>query len=429
MRFLGKIFKAVLCLLLPKSLHEAVGTRVRGIKDAFTSNLELRIFWKVVFFPIVLPLSLLIALLKSVCIFISPAGYQYTKFIVSQFCSDIVRDHITIKKAVKRARLAGELFINGRERRVSFGENNPDKVFYVIRPYYYLTRNELTQNISNLMFHYYRNLQHLCYAVENGMIPVVDWQNYGPFAHGEDYAINGTTNCWEYYWNQPSNYTLEEVYQSKNVVLSVRNTRDIPYMPSCSFVPPLQKQAEDYAKKCPKYNNYITLNEHTADYIQKKQNEIFPVNARILGVSIRGTSYGLSNTNTPATGHPIQPTLRNLIYSIHRAMEEWKMEYVFIACELQGVIDEVKKEFGDKCLFLPRARYEQTPRRGDVEKGLDPLYVPGQKYQTNLDYVAEMVLLSRCTSLLAAMSSGVRYAIIENGNTYEEMRIFDNGLW
>lgn len=429
MKFLGKLVSVVFYGLLPKSFHPAVRARISGIKAAFSSNLELRIFFRVLFFPIILPLSLIIALLKSLIIVISPAAYRYAKFIVNQMYTDTTRNNYSVITTCKRAKLTLELFVKGRERKVSFGNKNPDKIFYVIRPYYYLTRNELTQNISNLMFHYYRNLQHLCYAIESGFIPVVDWQNYGPFPHSEDYAIHGTTNCWEYYWNQPSSYTLDEVYQSKHVILSVRNTRDLPYMPSCSFTPPLQNQAEDYAKRCPQYNQYITLNKYTEEYIQDKQDAIFPKDARILGVSIRGTSYGLSNTHTAATGHPIQPSLRKLIASIHRTMEDWKMDYIFIACELQSVIDEIQREFGEKCLFLPRARYEHTPQRGDVEKGLDPLYVPGQKYQTNLDYVSEMVLLSRCTSLLAAMSSGVRYAIIVNNNTYENLKIFDNGLW
>lgn len=429
MKFLGKLISVIFYGILPKSLHAPVRTRIAGIKAAFTSNLELRIFWKIVFFPIVLPISLAIACLKSVFLFISPAAYRYTKFIINQMYTDVAREGYSIKLTCKRAKLTLELFVKGRERKVSYGEKNPDKVFYVIRPYYYLTRNELTQNISNLMFHYYRTLQHLSYAIEAQMIPVIDWENYGPMAHGEDYPIHGTKNCWEYYWNQPSQYTLKEVYESKHVILSVRNTRDLPYMPTCSFRAPLQKQAEDYAQKCPKYNQYITLNEYTENYIREKQESIFPIGGRILGVGIRGTSYGLSNTHTAATGHPIQPSLGKLILSIHRTMEEWKMEYVFIACELQGVIDAIKSEFGDRCLFLPRARYERTPQRGDVEKGLDPLYIPGQKYQTNLDYVAEMELLSRCTALLAAMSSGVRYAIIVNNNKYENLKIFDNGLW
>lgn len=105
------------------------------------------------------------------------------------------------------------------------------------------------------------------------------------------------------------------------------------------------------------------------------------------------------------------------------------MEYVFITCEYAPLIERFNNVLGDKVIYLPRKRYVTPPKRGDVEKKLDPLYVPGQKYQTNLDYLTEMVLLSRCNSLLAAMSSGTRAAIIWNAGKYEHMQIIENGLW
>lgn len=430
MKIIGKIFAALLRLMLPDKIWDAVRIRANKTKEILNSNKELRFFWTVLFFPIVLTISLIIAVIKTIAVWCMPFHvYNEAKFLFNQMYTDIVIDKIGIKLTYKRACLLNELFRKGAEKRTSFGTENPDKIFYVLRPYYYLQRNELTVNVSNLLMHYYRNLQHLAYAVEKGWIPVVDWENYGPFPHEENYPVNGTENCWEYYWNQPSEYTLEEVYRSKNVILSVQNTRDNKYVPSCSFRAPLQKQAEDYAERCPQYDKLITLNEYTAKYIQEKQDKLFPKNARILGVAVRGTSYGISATKNNVNGHPIQPKIGNLIESIRTTMDEWKMDYVFITCELDSVILEIENAFEGKVLYLSRQRYKTPPMRGDIEKNLDPLYVPGQKYQTNLDYLTEMVLLSRCTSLLAAMSSGVRAAIIWNDKSYEQMKIFDNGLW
>lgn len=405
-------------------------------KKAFTSNRVLRGFWFIVmliFSPVILVVSLIIALFRTLIIWVLPEKkYVQFRFLFNQFVRDITQTHIGLKIAWKRVKLCYELFTKGAEKKVSFGEKNPDKTFYVLRPYYFMTRNELTQNISNLLMNYYRNLQSLAYAIENGWIPVIDWENYGPFSHQEDYEILGTKNCWEYYWNQPSEYTLEEVYQSKNVILSEQNTRDNKFVPSAFFSTKLQEQAEDYALRCPKYDQYITLNEYTEKYILEKQVETFPEDSRILGVAVRGTSYGVESTQrgmAKADGHPKQPSVNKLIEEIRRTMEEWKMDYVYITCESQPLIEMVKNSLGDKVLVLERDRYVVPPKRGDVEKNLDPLYVPGKKYQTNLDYLTEMVLLSRCNSLLAAMSSGTRAAIIWNAGQYEHMEIIENGLW
>ena len=431
MKIINVICILLLHVLFPQQIASAIKNRCRRSYEALHGVYEIRIIGNILIFPIKLVLSLSLAIIKIVFIWILPASVYYNiKFAIY----NLIYEDITVKKirpriALKRVYLFFVMCVKGRQRRVSYGEKNPDKTFFVIRPYYFLERNELVQNVSNLLFHYYRNLQHLAYGLENGWIPVVDWENYGPFAHGEKFPINGTRNCWEYYWQQPSPYTLEEVYQSKNVILSVQNTRDNQYVPSCFFSKNLQKQAEDLAVRCPKYDMNICLNEYTKIYIDSLQKDLFKDGKKILGVSVRGTSYGNPDVLTNVSGHPIQPDLVTLINSVDNLMQEWKMDYIFITCELDSIINDFKNHFGNKTLYIPRLRYTKSPQRGDVEKGLDPLYVEGNKYKTNLDYLAEMVLLSRCNSLAAAMSSGVRAAIIWNANKYEHMKIFENGLW
>lgn len=425
-----KLTKIIIKIIFPEKVGNSFIYKSVKTKNILTSTKELKLLFYVLTLPFNLIISLAIAFLKIILVWILPVGiYGNLKYLFEQLYNDVSVRQMSIALAYKRLKLCYQIFAKGNEKSITCGENHPDCVFYVIRPYYYMQRNELTLNVSNLMVHYYRVLEHVAYAVEKGWIPVVDWENYGPFPHEEAYAINGTKNCWEYYWNQPSEYSLQEVYQSKNVVLSVRNVMDVPFLPSAFFKPPLQKQAQAYAALCPKYDQLISRNCYTENYINEKQKLIFPLGGRILGVSIRGTAYGVDKSSTNIQGHPVQPDLTTLIKEIEKYMIEWNMEYVFIACELESVIEIIKCKFGEKVLNLPRLRYKKSPKRGDVEKGLDPLYVPGQKYQTNLDYLTEMVLLSRCTALLAAMSSGVRVAIIWNNCRYENMKIFENGLW
>ena len=108
-----------------------------------------------------------------------------------------------------------------RERLKNFGNLNKDKIFYVIRSiddeskFYIGPKN-------NLLANYFYVLSHLQYAIKNKWIPIIDQKNY-PVYNKVPCLINGTMNAWEYFWQQPSNYKLEEVYASKNVVLSKRN--------------------------------------------------------------------------------------------------------------------------------------------------------------------------------------------------------------
>ena len=103
--------------------------------------------------------------------------------------------------------------------------------------------------------------------LDNKWIPVVDWENYR-LPHSEDVPVNGTCNAWEYYWKQPSLYTLEEVYRSKHVILSNMN------IPS-GYLPHLrtpENGLEAYAKRIVKlgtrYAKMISFNDYVQGYIE-----------------------------------------------------------------------------------------------------------------------------------------------------------------
>lgn len=426
----GNVFTHVLGIIfygiLPQNWHDFFKIRLTETKRALTSNLELRIFWRVLFFPVTLSVSLITAILKTILYWISPVRYGYNRYILKQMYIDIVRDKRGLRTSWKRAKLTNELLVKGAEKQVSYGELNPDKTFYVIRPYYYLEPNELIfRNVANLLTQYYYNLQKLAYAVEHKYIPVVDWQNYGKMPHSEDYPVSGTTNAWEYYWKQPSDYTLEEVYQSKNVILSTRNVGNYGYIPSCAMTPPFMKYADDIEKKCPQYSEMFQLNDTTKEYIESYYKELFPEGEPVLGVVVRGASYG--RVGTPMHSHPRQVRMNELIVSVKKYCKEWGYKYVFFVNEMQELVDVMREAFGEYLIVLPRLRdHLDRPADGITE---NPLYAPGQKYKTNLDYVTEIALLAKCNALLGAMSSGMRTAIMWNNGEYEHRVVFENGLW
>ena len=88
----------------------------------------------------------------------------------------------------------------------SYGDLNPDKIFYVIQ------RSPGFGLFSNLSF----VLNHIKIAKNSGFIPVVDMENF-PTIYNEKERIFNTLNSWEYYFDPLSNFTLEEVYKSKSL--------------------------------------------------------------------------------------------------------------------------------------------------------------------------------------------------------------------
>ena len=427
MGILGKVFSLFLNLIFPEKISGIIMNRLERSKKVLTSNLELRIFWRVLFFPIVLPVSLLVGLAKMIVIWVLPNRvYHDFRYILYQFYKDITARKMGLKLAWKRACLCYELFTKGKEEYASFGEKNPDITFYVIRPYYYVAPNELLTHPQHLLYYYYLVLQKISYAVKNHWMPVVDWEHYdGLLYFAEEEPIHGTKNAWEYFWEQPSPYSLDEVYQSKNVILSTRNSIDYGLIPPTVMKRPFNKYAEGLAMRCARYAQLTPFNEYTEKYIQDYQTSLFPENKRILGVVYRSTSYG--QEETPNKSHPVQPSLSALIVKVKKLMQQHQMEYVFFVNEESKNVEHMREVFGDKLIVLPRPRYENfhtfTP------EDPNPLYVLGQRYPTNLGYLTEIALLSRCTGLVGAMSSGTRSAIIWNQGKYEVLEIIDLGLW
>lgn len=89
------------------------------------------------------------------------------------------------------------------------GELNPDKVFYIIRRY------PGTGLFSNLAY----VINHIQIANRMGFVPIVDMKNY-PTVYNEKKKIFGTYNSWEYYFEKLNNFDLDEVYKSKNIIMT-----------------------------------------------------------------------------------------------------------------------------------------------------------------------------------------------------------------
>lgn len=92
-----------------------------------------------------------------------------------------------------------------RERIYHYGNENPDKIFYIICFDYE------TQGLFAIVKSV---LSHIMYAVDKGWIPVVDLKNYSC-----QYQQKGE-NSWELFFEQPCGYTLEDISRSNRVVIS-----------------------------------------------------------------------------------------------------------------------------------------------------------------------------------------------------------------
>ena len=91
----------------------------------------------------------------------------------------------------------------------SFGNKNKNKIFYVIR------RSPGAGLFSNVIY----VLNHLSLIEKTNFIPIIDMENFTTI-YNEKNKVEKTFNAWEYYFEKINKYTLKEVYQSQNVILT-----------------------------------------------------------------------------------------------------------------------------------------------------------------------------------------------------------------
>ncbi len=94
-------------------------------------------------------------------------------------------------------------------KKKTFGKLNEDKIFYVIK------RSPGTGMFSNITF----ILNHLKICKQYKFIPIIDMENFSSI-YNERINFRNNFNAWNYYFENLNNYSLSQVYQSKNVLIT-----------------------------------------------------------------------------------------------------------------------------------------------------------------------------------------------------------------
>ncbi len=300
-----------------------------------------------------------------------------------------------------------------RERRRSYGNENPDKTFYVFG---------VPDNSGGLWWHINKVLMHLGYVEEKGFIPVVDMQNFkNQYLEDDDV---GKLNVWEVFFKQPGGYRLSDISKSKNIILSKKAPSPRPeYLMGHSPFYDNESRIEYFHNL---FRKYISFNEHTQKYLDNIYNEILKDKGRIVGVLCRGTDYVLKKPKN----HPIQPDPRDVINDVHNVMSQYKCDSVFLATEDLDILEMFKKEFGKKLLYVEQNRVSKEDMSENCflasiniekNKGLDT-------FSKGIGYLSATYLLSRCNCYLAGRTGGSKGVLIMSEG-FEYKKVYDLGLY
>ncbi|MDR0579159.1 MAG: hypothetical protein LBG21_00950 [Campylobacteraceae bacterium] len=273
-----------------------------------------------------------------------------------------------------------------RSIKTTYGEDNPDKTFYIIR---------IPQDTVGLFSIILTNLTHITYAVKNGYIPVVDLKNI------KNLYSDGKSNAWELFFEQPMGYDLDDIAASKNIILSSLERIHETYSMNVNEIYYNQYKDKFLVFK-DIYKKYIKANQSSLEYIQTDFNAVFQHGRRVLGVLCRGTDYTLKKPK----GHPIQPETIDIIKKAKEIIKKYNCSHIYLATEDESVYELFKSYFRDILLTNRQKRFTN-------EELKDVRYLAqinrdreDDKYLTALEYLSSINILSKCNCFMGGRTSG-----------------------
>lgn len=288
------------------------------------------------------------------------------------------------------------------EQKKSFGKLHPEKTFYVIRLY---------PPATGWLANYNYILGYIKYAQERDLIPVVDMEHYSTL-YTEQEAVNGTKNVWEYFFKQPSPYTLEEVYKSKNVILSNGS------LPLCNMS--MQPDVLQWQRKM---SLLVPFNITICKHIEEVKAKLLPIGKRILGVPIRG-----SDLSQRVIGHNIPASKEELLPLIEKKIKQLKIDYVYLVSEEAKTINYFKDKLKN-VIYSDIPRIKETQEKNNSESVLLSMTSVAGKFSGLLNYQTDIYILSKCTALIGSLSNGLYTAIIWSQGQLEDIEIIDKGKY
>lgn len=266
----------------------------------------------------------------------------------------------------------------------SFGDLNQDKHFYLIK------RSPGTGLFSNVTF----VLNHLIICKKLGFIPIIDMENFKTI-YNEKKKIKKTLNSWHYYFEPLNNYTLEEVYKSKNVLIS-----------SDKFYHFFEYNMDNNKELTEILQKDITIKKNLNQLFLRISKKFD--NKKVLGIHFRGTSY------KRAQGHPLPATKKQMLHITKKFLSKNDVDVIFLVTEEKNYLNFFKKNFPNKLFYL---KSSFRSNKNDAFK-VYPRNL--HRYKLGRETLIETLLLSKCDHFIYLMSNVSAAAISFNLNKYQK---------
>lgn len=261
-------------------------------------------------------------------------------------------------------------------------------------------------------------------ARRHGRIPVVDLTKLNvPMWHEPE--LRYKENAWELYFEQPIPGTkLSEVMKSKNVkrLNGEYSTSRNRY----AFDLVTDGKVKDQKYWCKVWTENIHIKKDIRDRARAFAREQKFRPRDVMGVSIRaGYKAYADNGNAIVKGHPVVGSVEHYIAMIERNMKKWGYDRFYLCVDDRYYSDTIKAHFGDACIRMDRHLVTFFGEDGSLlentKENLQKEYRLTTLVDKNKEYIAELLILSRCGSLMGSMGGSSAMPFFLNNMKYKHV--------
>ena len=289
-----------------------------------------------------------------------------------------------------------------------YGKLNPDKNICIVgMDDNYITQGGLMSEIRNLLVRF-------AMCEHYGFTPVVEFRDS---LYSMETPVNGTTNAYEYFFEQPTTVSLSEAWNSQYVYVS----RGIDALEFADLNQNYDISDDQITKMGELFRKYIRIKTSVESIIQTQIDQLL-LQKKTLGVHIRGGDF-----NQLYEGHPIPVTPEEYIDPIKKLLVSGEYEQIFLATDDQEAIDILKDAFKEKLLY-----YDNVSRTDDGTGVHTTGFRTGKNgYQMGIEVLTDTYCLANCDGLITGYSgAGLMAQIIKcaKGQKYSQKVILSNGF-
>lgn len=274
-----------------------------------------------------------------------------------------------------------------------------EKPLYVIRFFY-------GEGLLSMLYSACGQAYH---ASVNGYIPYVDMAHFRT-----QYYKGRNNNVWEEFFTQPKEY---QNYMSKFSYKKILSCFSPPDFEEGNLF--TQHDFARYSDKKRIFDIFFSINEEIRKEVDILAEELGI--SECIGLYARGTDYA----SLKPTSHNIQPTLDELI----KKCSEFIMKYnqkVFVVTEDEKIYSSLKDRFGTSIISFPNdIHFDTNNERKPLYRSLHDV----DRIDVAKVYLKKILLLSKCKYLIGGKTNGSLWACIFNDEKYEDICLFDKGIY